>query len=489
MPRYAPWLLLAVAIGAFVTAHNSSADDPPAKGKDAKPSPPAPATVRVEKGPLTAAVTLKGVVQGEKVTEVAVKLKAWAGPLVVKQAAEHGQSVKAGDTVLRFDSEKLDLVIRDAKQDRELAELAIKQAELELPILERQLPLDLATAEREAKQTKDDLKKFIDHDRPQAVSAAEFNLKAATFGLEFATDELKQLQKMYRDKDLTEETEELILKRYKFGVESAQFRLRQAKAQTDQTLKTDLPRKEQTAKDAVEKAELALARARDVQPLVVRQKKLALAKLKYEDAKAKDRLADLEQDRAALTVKSPADGRVYHGRYVRGQWTAPSGPGLLPGGATPAGEVLISVVGAGKLSVRAEAEEKELPGLKTDLAGRVTPTAFPDARVAAKVARISAAPQAGKFELVADLTGDAPAGLVPGMTCTIRLVTANKDSALTVPATAVGEDDVDGSRFVYRPKSGGKPQKVAVKVGLTVGDRVEILDGLSEGDEILATKP
>lgn len=485
--RYAPRLLLAAAIGAFVAAH-SAADDPPVK-KDAKLPPPAAATVKVEKGPLTASVVLKGVVQGEKVTEVAVKLKAWSGPLVVKEVAEHGKAVKAGDVILRFDTEKIDLALRDAKQDRELAELAIKIAELELPIIERQLPLDLATAERDAKQTKDDLKKFLEQDRPLAAQNAEFQLKSATFNLEFATDELKQLQKMYRDKDLTEETEELILKRYKFGVESAQFRLRQVKAQTEQTLKTDLPRREQNAKDAVEKAELALAKARDVQPLAVRQKKLAFAKLKYEDAKARDKLADLEGDRAALVVKAPADGLVYHGRYVRGQWTAPIGPGLIPGGSAPSGDVIVSVVGAGKLSVRAEAEEKELPGLKADLTGRVTPTAFPDQRVAAKVARVGAVPQGGKFEVVADLTGDVPAGLVPGMTCTVRFVTAKKESALTAPAAAVGEDDADGSRFVYRPKKGGKPEKVAVKVGQTIGDRVEILDGLSEGDEILASKP
>jgi HlyD family secretion protein len=485
--RYTPWLLLVGAVGAFTAAHASKADDPPGRGKDAKA--PTPLTmIKVEKGPLTAVVTLKGVVQGEKVTEVAVRLKAWAGPLMVKEAVEHGKSVKAGEVLLRFDTEKIDLALRDAKQERELAELAIRQAELELPILERQFPLDLAVAEREAKQTKDDLRKFLEIDRPLGAQAAEFGLKSATFSLEFATDELKQLRKMYRDKDLTEETEELILKRYKFGVESAEFRLRQVKAQTDQTLKNDLPRREQNAKDAVEKAELTLAKARDVQPLVLRQKKLALAKMKYEDAKAKDRLADLEQDRAALVVKAPADGLVYHGRYVRGQWTTPPGPALLPGGTVPSGDVIFSVVGVGKRTVRAEAEEKELPGLKADLAGRVTPTAFPDQRVSAKLARIGAVPQGGKFELLTELTGDIPDGLVPGMTCTVRFVTVRKESALTVPAAAVGEDDADGSRFVYKPGR-GKPERKAVKVGVTVGDRIEILDGLSEGDDILAAKP
>jgi multidrug resistance efflux pump len=477
-------LFLVVAVGVFAAGHSSSADDPPAKGKDAAKAEAAPATVRVEKGPLNATVALKGVVQSEKVTEVAIKLRAWAGPLTVKEAVEHGRSVKAGDVLLQFDTEKIDLALRDAKQERDLAELAIRQAELELPILERQLPLDLAIAEREARQSKDDLKKFLETDRPNAVHTAEHQTKSAAFSLEFATDELKQLRKMYRDKDLTEETEELILKRYKFGVEAAEYRLRVAKAQAEQTLKTDLPRKEQTAKDAVEKAELALIRARDVQPLVVRQKRLALAKLKYDDTKAKDRLADLERDRSALTVKAATDGVVYHGRYARGQWTA--GAGLLPGGTVPAGDVVLSIVDPGALKVRAEAEEKELQGLKLDLAGRVIPTAFPHMRLPAKLTRLSAAPQGGKFELLAELTGDVPANLVPGMTCTVRFVTVHKESALTVPAAAVAEDDVTGTWYVSRPGKGDKPERKTVKVGVTVGDRIEILDGLSEGDTILA---
>ena len=84
-----------------------------------------------------------------------------------------------------------------------------------------------------------------------------------------------------------------------------------------------------------------------------------------------------------------------------------------------------------------------------------------------------------------------PEGMIPGMGCTVRLVTAKKEAALTVPATAVFTDDGDDeARYVYRPAKGdGKPEKQTVKVGLTVGDKVEILDGLAAGDEILASKP
>jgi HlyD family secretion protein len=492
--RYAAWLALVVMAGALIITRPSAADGQPDKDKSpvGPPSKPKAATVKAEKGPLTAAVTLKGVVQAEEAKELSVRLKAWSGPLMVKKAVEHGATVKAGDVVVEFETEKLDLILRDARQERDLAEVAIRQAELELPILERQLPLDQAIAEREYKNASDDLKKFLDVDKPLAVQSAEVQLKSSGFSLEYAKDELKQLQKMYRDKDLTEETEELILKRYKHQVEMAEFSFQRTKIQTEQTLKIELPRREQTAKDAVAKSELALAKARDVQPLTVRQKHLALAKLRYEETKARERLSDLEKDRAALTVKAPADGLAYHGRYVRGQWMVPAGPQgppLAGGGPVMSGDVFLTIVDPTRVVIRAEIEEKELAGLKPGVEGRVTPTAFPDRKVPAKLARVAAAPQQGKFEVRVELSGEAE-GLVPGMTCSVRFVTARKEAALTVPASAVFEDDADESRYVYLPARGdGKPRKRTVKVGLTAGDRVEILEGLDEGDEILASKP
>jgi multidrug efflux pump subunit AcrA (membrane-fusion protein) len=60
---------------------------------------------------------------------------------------------------------------------------------------------------------------------------------------------------------------------------------------------------------------------------------------------------------------------------------------------------------------------------------------------------------------------------------------------VTVPATAVQDDDDGETKFVYLPGKDGKGEKKTVKVGLTVGEKVEILDGLKAGDEILPSKP
>ncbi|HEY1378466.1 MAG TPA: HlyD family efflux transporter periplasmic adaptor subunit, partial [Gemmataceae bacterium] len=425
---------------------------------------------------------------------LSVRPKAWSGPLLVKHAVEHGTPVTAGEVVVQFDTEKLDLAVRDARQERDLADVAIRQAEAELPLLEKQLPLDVETAERQSKQAAEDLARFLETDRPLAEESAAFMVKSATFYLNYAKEELDQLRKMYRDKDVTEETERIILKRYEYMVEMEEFFLKETKIQTQQALKVHLPRREKEAREAVEKTALALARARDVQPLAVRQKHLALAKLRYDQAKAAERLADLEADRAALTVRAPADGLAYFGRYVRGQWIVPAGPQGPPlSGVGPVnpGDVFLTILSPSKLVVRADAEEKELPGLKPGLAGRLAPTADPDRKRPAKLARVAAAPQGGKFEVRIEPDGEKADGLVPGMTCAVRFVTVRREGALTVPASAVSDDDAEDAKVVYLPAKSDKeqPQKRAVRVGLTSGERVEILEGLAEGEAILASKP
>lgn len=480
-----PTLALAAALVAF--APPSRSDDAPSKGKE--PTPPKAATVKAEKGPLTHAVTLKATAEAGQATELAFRPKAWVGGLPIKKVVDHGAAVKAGDTLIEFDTDKVELAVRDAQQERDLAALAIRLAELELPVLERQLPIDLAAAERDAAQTADDLARFLKIDKPLAVEAADKSLKNTAFYLETARDELKQLSKMYQDKDLTDETEEIVLKRYKQSVAQAEFAFKQAEARNVQTLKVDLPRREQTAKDLAAKASIARDRATAVAPLTVRQKKLAYAKLKYDDTKAQQKLADLEKDLASMTVTAPADGIVYHGRLGRGPGpgAGPAGP-LAVNGTVAAGEVFMTVVNPDAVVIRADADEKEVAMLKAGMAGKLSPAAFPDRRLAVELTKVAAAPLGGKFEVKASVAKDA-GGFVPGMTGMVRFVVAKKDAAVTVPSAAVFEDDADESKYVYKLDKSEKPERVAVTTGLTVGDRTEVLTGVAAGDSLSTTKP
>jgi HlyD family secretion protein len=481
--------LLALASVVLIGGSTSADDKPTAKAGGATKA----ETCKVEKGTIKVEVTLKGVVEAERMVETSIKPKAWTMPMTVKKAVEHGTTVKKGDVLVELDLDNIDRAIKDLKVERALADLAREQAEEELPVLEKLMPVELAAAERSKALADEDLKKFLETDRPLAELSAHFFVRMAQSYLDYARDELKQLEKMYRSKDLTEETEEAILKRTRFQVESGEFQVKTAATRRDTTLLVELPRREQAVREAAIKETLALQKAKAVLPLGVSQKRLALDKLRNESRKSAERLADLEKDREAMTVRAPADGVVYYGKCVRGQWTtaAAVGPKLQDGGILAPGEVLMTVVSARPAFVRATVEEKDLHALHPEMRGKAVPAGYPDLKLPARLVRISTVPQtAGMFDARVDVDLDDQAEvLTPGMAVSVKLVAFRKDDALTVPSTAVFSDDDDETRYVYRPAPDGKPEKRPVKVGKTGGGKTEIIEGLKEGDEILTAKP
>ena len=211
--------------------------------------------------------------------EVSIRPAAWSSPLVVDRALELGTPVKKGDILVEFDHDKIDKAIDDAQVENAISDLALKRAEEEVPILDKALPVDLASALRAKTQADDDLKKFLEIDRAHSERNAQFMVKRSVEFLEYAKEELRQLKKMYRSKDLTEETEEIILRRQRFQVESGEFSLKDAQLRRDQTLNVDLPRQEQQVRDKAVKLTIDLEKARALLPLNLNQKRVSLARL------------------------------------------------------------------------------------------------------------------------------------------------------------------------------------------------------------------
>ena len=454
--------------------------------------PSKPATCKVEKGPIKVTTTLKGIVESEKMDEVALSPEAFTLPLTVVKAVEHGTVVKKGDVLVELDLEKIDQAIKDLGVELSQAELALKHADRELPVLEKLLPMDLAAAERSKARSAEDLARFLETDKPLAVLGVEFNDKSADFQLESSEDELAQLLKMYRSKDLTEETEQMILKRHRFMVEMAKFMLKVTKNQSEQTLKVELPRRELTVREEADRQSLALEKTRNLAPLEIGQKRVARDKLAYEQAKNGEKLAKLQDDRKAMTVRSPSDGIVFHGKAMHGQWTtaAAVAPRLTKGGVLAPQEVFLTVVAPRPAFIRATVEEKDLSMLHAGLGGQAVPTGYPGMKLPAKLATVSAVPLTpGNFDARVDVDLAAAPAIQPGMACSVRFLSYRKDDALTIPESAVFSDPENDERYVYLPGAEGKPTRRMVTVGKVVAGRAEIVEGLKEGDEILAAKP
>jgi multidrug efflux pump subunit AcrA (membrane-fusion protein) len=492
--RIAPLAVMCVVVAGLALAR----EDDPAKDKKKADAPkaPKPPTHKVETGPFRVELSLKGVFETPAMSEVSVHFEAWSppmAPLTVVSASEPGTVVKKGDTILKLDTDRIDKIIRDLESDQHLADLSLKQLEVEVAALDKTTPLDMAAAERAKKFSDEDWKRFNEIDKPFAEESIKVSNKMSHQMLEYAQEELKQLEKMYRSKDLTEETEEIILKRQRNEIEYYTFMVKQADMRKDQFFAFDLPRRIERVKEDFTRSGLAWEKAKTTLPMQLQQRKLALDKVRYERARSAERLANLKSDRELFIVKSPADGIVYYGRCSQGNFATAGSliSRLQRGGMIQADEVVMTIVQARPLFVRATADEKEFRQISVGGACKVIPTATPDVKLDGKIDRVSTTPMSpGNFDVRASVElGDAK--LYPGMACTVKLSPYLREKAIAVPAGTVFSDELDEDKmhvYVFRADP-GKFEKRSVVVGKKSGGKVEITSGLKAGDEIALSKP
>jgi len=475
------------------TAEEKKAAEEKKTAEEKKAAEPAkPAVHTVKKEPLRIEVSLDGRFDAQNATEIAVRPEAWT-TLKVLQAVEHGTVVEKGDLLVALDLEMIDQAIADLRTENKLADLSLKLAEQQLRSLEQTTPMDLAAAERAHRIAKEEAEYYFKVARPLNVKNADFALKSAEQFLEYQREEVRQLEKMYKADDLTEETEEIILKRARNSLERAEFRFEEAKVQHERSKEVTIPRQDVAVKETAQRAEVAFDNARVTIPAALQKLRLETEKLRIARARSEEKLNKLLADRAAMTVKAPVAGVVYYGKATRGKFsTGTSSASLRPGSTLAANSVFMTIVQPRPMSIRATVPEKELHKVAAGIEGTAVPTAFPDLKLTAIVSEVAAIPlTGGGFDTrITVALGPRADVLMPGMTCKVKLTSYENKEAITVPPKAVGSEDADGQKsYVYVVGKKDKSKKRYVTVGKRTADKVEILKGLKEGEKILSECP
>ncbi|MHB8973943.1 MAG: efflux RND transporter periplasmic adaptor subunit [Pirellulaceae bacterium] len=459
----------------------------------AQPAAVASGTLTIKPEPFKIEVELSGVFEADQTWPVVLRPNTWTD-FTVLESVPHGKRVQKGETLVRLDMKGIDEQLQDAEQGLRLNKLALQLATTELETTKATLSMDLETTARAKKIADDDLNYFLKINRSFLEESAQFSLKSSVQSLEYAEEELKQLEKMYNADDLTEETEEIVLKRARNEVEQGKFYLKSTELRTKKMLGEDIPRQEQTLTETAQRASVALDKTRATLPVQFEKQQIELQKLTVDTKRTEDKLQELIADRKAMAVESPADGYVYYGRCTRGKW-----PGvdtvtsqLQEGGKLVPNNAFLTVVSPRPLHVRADVAEKDLYRLERGLQGNAVPAGYPEMKLPLTVEHVSPFPIGmGSFDGYFRVTLDDKAKpVVPGMACKLTLLAYEKKDAIAIPATAVFENPADGEHnLVYVKSADGKPQERKVVVGQKAEQKWEIVEGLSPGEEIMLTKP
>jgi HlyD family secretion protein len=174
------------------------------------------------------------------------------------------------------------------------------------------------------------------------------------------------------------------------------------------------------------------------------------------------------------SLVAPAAGRVTRWQVAPGDWLAIG---------TPVADFQVPEA----FYLRLPVDELDLPKLRTGMPVAVTFDAFPDDALRGKVTRIGRVSQPtaeGAQAFPVEVAFEDPQGRArPGMNADARLVVREKQAALAIPVGAVRRE---GDRMVVtRLRADGKQETVPFEPGILTLDRVEVKQGLAEGDRLV----
>ena len=235
---------------------------------------------------------------------------------------------------------------------------------------------------------------------------------------------------------------------------------------------------------------------------------------------SQDAGSDVAQARAQLDVARAAAGAA-RARLAQASLLAPTEARVLvravePGQIVQPGKALLSLALAGPTQLVAQVDERFLDQLRPGQSAAVVADAFPDQRFDARVLSLAPAvdAQRGAIEVKFALAGAPPAFLREDMTLSVEVQTGRRDNALVLPqsalrplaagaagAAALGSAGTAGTGGTAAAPQGGAPgmQEVrevlvvqggraelrSVRLGLHTLGAVEVLDGLTEGEQVL----
>ncbi|WP_396626839.1 efflux RND transporter periplasmic adaptor subunit [Luteitalea sp.] len=187
---------------------------------------------------------------------------------------------------------------------------------------------------------------------------------------------------------------------------------------------------------------------------------------------ASSRREELRINLANTTVNSPVTGFVAK-RLVD------------PGAFVTQNVQLLSVVDISIVRLVVNLVERDLRKVSVGAGASVTVDAYPGETFAGRVARVAPVldPATRTAEMEVEIP-NAKGRLKPGMYARVRLISANKENALVVPKSALVTSQ--GRRGVFLVVKGQAVFR-GVEFGLEEADRIEVTDGLKEGDEVVTT--
>jgi RND family efflux transporter MFP subunit len=397
----------------------------------------------VERGTITGSVTYTGSVAAFNEEDVYPRVMG----RIVDMPVYPGDAVRAGQVVARLDDVELGSRAQEAAAGAAAAAANVAQMDADVTAARH----GVAQMDREVTMAQAEVAAATD-----GIAQMERELTMAEADAEHQEHIIVRDERLYQRGAIAlqeAEATRAAVQSARAKVEAARARVRQQRAMA-------------TAAEAkLEAARARLDQARAMQASAVRKRE-AMAAMAAQ-SQAMQRTAEVVRD--YVTIRTPSSG------YVVKRLVA---PGVL----VQPGMALLKIAQIDRVRLQANVGERDLASIRVgspvgvSLAGAQPALT---ARVTSVFPFIDPGARTGVVEAIVD---NAHRRFLPGQYVQMQFVTGERAAALTVPRGAVSRL---GARTTVWVEKDGKAESRAVATGLEGPDRIEIVQGVAEGERIV----
>ncbi|MEL6928467.1 MAG: efflux RND transporter periplasmic adaptor subunit [Cyanobacteria bacterium J06600_6] len=419
-------------------------------------------TVPVKKQNLNVEILASGRVEPIKSVNVSPKD---AGRLV-QLLVEQGDRVKAGQTLAVM--ENSELAVRTSQAQAEL-----KQNRAVLGEGRAEINAEIAQSQARLRQLKAKLNQ-VENRIPKDIQQTQAQINSAQSRLKLVQQRVERNQYLLEQGAISEDAFDEISD----NAQAAQSNINELRQRLEQLKTTGSAEVEQI------QAEIAEARIALEQKQATAPDEIAALEASLEQSQMSLKQSEIQYEDSI--VKAPFDGIVTQRYAVEGAYVAPSTSGSGTASAS-ANSILALAQG---LEIIAKVPELDIGQLQPGQKVEVVADAYPDRTFEGEIKRI--APEAvieenvTSFEVrVKLLTGRDT--LRSKMNVDVTFIGKELENSLVVPTVAIFTED--GEQGVMIPDEDGDPVFQPVQVGLYLGDRTQILDGVEANQQIFIDLP
>lgn len=432
-------------------------------------------TVAVTRGVIEQEVRERGLVQPARVVPIQSEIMSNQGRVIWLH--EEGATVNRGLVVARFDTKPFMDALMRAEQDLVDAYSSLEAAEKAIELHHEEAAAQKENAERSltiARIKANDLRHGTGHlERERLVQALGRAERASSLAREELQDFELLLERGYisqRERDSVADS-----------LVAAQEDFVMAERQLANFDRYELPRKLGEADMLVEAAQMELDRVHRVTAVELQRLESEVVRRARALSSAEAKLEDARRDIANCDVRAPTDGVLLYRELSRSDGRRK----IRIGDDVWMGQAFMEIPDTSALVVEASVREVDVAKLAVGMKADVALDALPGQSFRGEVEAIEPIAEADedqsyvrRFRTRVRL-GETHPGMYPGMSAEVRIVHRRVDDALVLPVSAIAH--TREGPIVRVLNSRESVREAPVSIGAVGNDRVEIINGLQEG--------